>query len=373
MSKNPDSPPDFNSGDLKRSVEDAHQRNAKEIQHLPDEFFVEPPSPLVEPNPPAPEGAEVPPYQFKPLAVQESWRSSDVRQLVEAALKNNDFDSLYVIADALEEAGCTDERILNHLRSGCAHTSTCWALALARGIPLPQPKDPQPSPESVELQEQLKAIEAWSLLYHQHFNGLELDISTVEIPERTENLKNIIIIPKGLTLKMTLEALVNLGKQAKPPFEVDYSNVRDLDIRPITQPRDSMKASYALVHRGDREADPLQLQSGETAPSADDLEKVKRVGNIDRRGLNITELFSFTMKYYLDHEKESDENLRHLDNQSWTLTSSRIEPLKGADEGMGDDGGVLNVGWDPGHRRVSVDWHRPGGRRGRLRSRPVGS
>jgi hypothetical protein len=40
---------------------------------------------------------------------------------------------LAVLADALEDADCTDEAILAHLRSPGLHVLGCWALDLIRG------------------------------------------------------------------------------------------------------------------------------------------------------------------------------------------------------------------------------------------------
>jgi hypothetical protein len=40
---------------------------------------------------------------------------------------------LAMLADALEEAGCTDEAILSHLRSPGPHVRGCWALDLILG------------------------------------------------------------------------------------------------------------------------------------------------------------------------------------------------------------------------------------------------
>ena len=36
-------------------------------------------------------------------------------------------------ADALEEAGCSDEAILGHLRSAGSHVRGCWAVDLVLG------------------------------------------------------------------------------------------------------------------------------------------------------------------------------------------------------------------------------------------------
>jgi hypothetical protein len=40
---------------------------------------------------------------------------------------------LAVLADALEEAGCTDDTLLNHLHGPGPHVRGCWALDLLLG------------------------------------------------------------------------------------------------------------------------------------------------------------------------------------------------------------------------------------------------
>jgi hypothetical protein len=42
-------------------------------------------------------------------------------------------DRLAVLADALEDAGCTDAAILGHLRGPGPHVRGCWALDLILG------------------------------------------------------------------------------------------------------------------------------------------------------------------------------------------------------------------------------------------------
>jgi hypothetical protein len=43
------------------------------------------------------------------------------------------FDRLPVLADALEEAGCTNADILDHLRGPGPHARGCWAVDLLLG------------------------------------------------------------------------------------------------------------------------------------------------------------------------------------------------------------------------------------------------
>jgi hypothetical protein len=63
------------------------------------------------------------------------WNDAAVVRLAQAAYDNRilptgtlDNTRLAILADALEEAGCTDEQILTHLRSGGEHYRGCWGL-----------------------------------------------------------------------------------------------------------------------------------------------------------------------------------------------------------------------------------------------------
>jgi hypothetical protein len=40
---------------------------------------------------------------------------------------------LYLFADALEEAGCSDAELLGHLRGPGPHVRGCWAVVLVLG------------------------------------------------------------------------------------------------------------------------------------------------------------------------------------------------------------------------------------------------
>jgi hypothetical protein len=57
-----------------------------------------------------------------------AWRSEAVLALARAVYKGQAFDGLPALADALEEAGCTDAALLGHLRSAAPHVRGCWAL-----------------------------------------------------------------------------------------------------------------------------------------------------------------------------------------------------------------------------------------------------
>src|SRR5262249_36506918 len=55
------------------------------------------------------------------------WESGGVVRLGRALYDEGAFDQLPILADALEEAGCTDEALLGHLRGPGPHVRGCWA------------------------------------------------------------------------------------------------------------------------------------------------------------------------------------------------------------------------------------------------------
>jgi hypothetical protein len=78
---------------------------------------------------------------FRPVVLDPAWRTPDVVALARAAyderlLPHGDLDParLAVLADALEESGCTAAEVLAHLRGpgphdrGCAAVDSCLAL-----------------------------------------------------------------------------------------------------------------------------------------------------------------------------------------------------------------------------------------------------
>jgi hypothetical protein len=66
-----------------------------------------------------------------------AWQGGLVVVMAPQADEAGDFGGLPVLADALEEAGCTDADLLAHCRSGGGHLRGCWAvdLLLGRGSP----------------------------------------------------------------------------------------------------------------------------------------------------------------------------------------------------------------------------------------------
>ena len=77
---------------------------------------------------------------FRPVSVDPAWRTPTVLSLAQAGYDERELPSgalssvrLNVLADALEESGCADAGILDHLRGHGPHVRGCWALDLILG------------------------------------------------------------------------------------------------------------------------------------------------------------------------------------------------------------------------------------------------
>jgi hypothetical protein len=67
---------------------------------------------------------------FRPVTIFSSWLSSTVFTLAQGIYSEKAFDRLPVLADALKDAGCDSDDILNHFRQPGEHCRGCWALDL---------------------------------------------------------------------------------------------------------------------------------------------------------------------------------------------------------------------------------------------------
>jgi hypothetical protein len=56
-----------------------------------------------------------------------------VRKIVKAIYDERAFERMPILADALEDAGCDDQDILNHCRQSGEHVRGCWVLDLLLG------------------------------------------------------------------------------------------------------------------------------------------------------------------------------------------------------------------------------------------------
>jgi hypothetical protein len=73
---------------------------------------------------------------FHPLALDHScliWNGGTVPKLAQGIYEDRAFDRLPILADALEEAGCTNADILDHCRGLGPHVRGCWVVDLLLG------------------------------------------------------------------------------------------------------------------------------------------------------------------------------------------------------------------------------------------------
>jgi hypothetical protein len=77
---------------------------------------------------------------FRPVALNPAWLTPSVLALAQAAYDNRILPAgtleparLAVLADAVEEAGCDNADILNHLRQPGEHVRGCWVADLLLG------------------------------------------------------------------------------------------------------------------------------------------------------------------------------------------------------------------------------------------------
>lgn len=74
---------------------------------------------------------------FHSVAIELSWlawRHGTVAKLAKVIYDKRAFDRLPFLAEALVDAGCTNEAILAHCRSGGEHVRGCWAVDLLLGM-----------------------------------------------------------------------------------------------------------------------------------------------------------------------------------------------------------------------------------------------
>jgi hypothetical protein len=77
---------------------------------------------------------------FRPVTASPAWQSPQVVGLAQAAYEERELPAgtldvarLAVLADALEDAGCDQPELLNHLRGPAPHVRGCWVVDLVLG------------------------------------------------------------------------------------------------------------------------------------------------------------------------------------------------------------------------------------------------
>jgi hypothetical protein len=70
---------------------------------------------------------------FRPVVFDADWRTSTVVGIANQMYESGDFSSAPVLADAIQDAGCTSADVLDHLRHGGQHARGCWVVDLVLG------------------------------------------------------------------------------------------------------------------------------------------------------------------------------------------------------------------------------------------------
>jgi hypothetical protein len=65
---------------------------------------------------------------FRPVALDPAWRTSTVTALAGQMYESRDFGAMPILADALQDAGCTNDDILDHCRGTGSHVRGCWVV-----------------------------------------------------------------------------------------------------------------------------------------------------------------------------------------------------------------------------------------------------
>lgn len=70
---------------------------------------------------------------FRSVTLDLSWLTSNVTAIAQAIYDEPAFDRLPILADALEDAGCANQDILEHCRGPGPHVRGCWVVDLLLG------------------------------------------------------------------------------------------------------------------------------------------------------------------------------------------------------------------------------------------------
>src|SRR5262249_13844848 len=73
------------------------------------------------------------PLLFRPHAVDPAWlacNDASASKLAQTIYDERTYDQMPILADALEDAGCSDAETLAHLRGPGPHVRGCWVVDL---------------------------------------------------------------------------------------------------------------------------------------------------------------------------------------------------------------------------------------------------
>jgi hypothetical protein len=67
------------------------------------------------------------------VSADPSWLTPTVLSLAQGIYEGRAFDRLPILADALQDAGCDNEDVLDHCRGPGPHVRGCWVVDLVLG------------------------------------------------------------------------------------------------------------------------------------------------------------------------------------------------------------------------------------------------
>jgi hypothetical protein len=70
---------------------------------------------------------------FRVVSLSPEWRTDTAVALAQQMYESREFSAMPILADALQDAGCDSEDILNHCRLGGVHVRGCWVIDLVLG------------------------------------------------------------------------------------------------------------------------------------------------------------------------------------------------------------------------------------------------
>lgn len=70
---------------------------------------------------------------FHPVAFSSEWCTDTVVTLARQMYESREFSTMPILADALQDAGCDSDDVLNHSRGPNPHVRGCWVVDLVLG------------------------------------------------------------------------------------------------------------------------------------------------------------------------------------------------------------------------------------------------
>ena len=65
---------------------------------------------------------------FRPVTFSPEWRTDTAVLLARTMYEAHEFSAMPILADALQDAGCDNDEILNHCRGDGPHVRGCWVV-----------------------------------------------------------------------------------------------------------------------------------------------------------------------------------------------------------------------------------------------------